>query len=159
MHTIKPHVLRDDMFKQLKQYCILFKKEIPVWEHTRGMFLGDRYEMEDFKGEIKTGDIWYAGYDSAHFFKASITVPEEMDGLELRANFSVGGEALVKCNGKYISGCTSRFTIPDRTEVALGVHKAGEVLNFEIEATIDSMDFCDAAMDGAKFAEIGRAHV
>ncbi|MBQ2694421.1 MAG: alpha-mannosidase [Clostridia bacterium] len=153
MHTIKPHVLRDDMFKQLKQYCILFKKEIPVWEHTRGMFLGDRYEMEDFKGEIKTGDIWYAGYDSAHFFKASITVPEEMDGLELRANFSVGGEALVKCNGKYISGCTSRFTIPDRTEVALGVHKAGEVLNFEIEATIDSMDFCDAAMDGAKFAE------
>ena len=141
------------MYKQLKQYCILYKKDIPVWEYTRGMFLGDRYEMEDFKGEIKAGDIWYAGYDSAHFFKASITVPEEMDGLELRAKFQVGGESLVKCNGNYVSGCTSRFTIPDRTEVTLGTHKAGDVLTFEIEATIDSMDFCDAAMDGAKFAE------
>lgn len=153
MHTIKPHILKDDMYKQLKQYCILYKKDIPVWEYTRGIFLGDRYETEDFKGEIKAGDIWYAGYDSAHFFKASITVPEEMDGLELRAKFQVGGESLVKCNGNYVSGCTSRFTIPDRTEVTLGTHKAGDVLTFEIEATIDSMDFCDAAMDGAKFAE------
>ncbi len=141
------------MYKQLKQYRILYKKEIPVWEYTRGMFLGDRYEMEDFKSEIKPGDIWYAGYDSAHFFKASITVPEEMDSLELRANFPVGGEALVKLNGEYISGCTSRDTIPDRAEVALGIRKAGDVLNFEIEATVDSMCFCDAAMDGAKFAE------
>ena len=153
MHTIKPQVLKDDMFKQLKQYCILYKKEIPVWEYTKGMFLGDRYEMEDFKSEIKPGDIWYAAYDSAHFFKAGVTVPEEMDGLELRAKFAVGGEALVKCNGHYISGCTSRDTIPDRTEVALGVHKAGDVLTFEVEATVDSMSFCDPAMDGAEYQE------
>ncbi len=141
------------MFKQLKNYCILFKKDIGIWEYTRGMFLGDRYEMEDFKSEIKSGDIWYAGYDSAHFFKASVTVPEEMDGLELRAKFQVGGEALVKCNGHYVSGCASRDSLPDRTEVALGVHKAGEVLIFEIEATVDSMSFCDAAMEGAKHQE------
>ncbi|MBQ2841794.1 MAG: alpha-mannosidase [Clostridia bacterium] len=153
MHTIKPHILKDDMFKQLKNYCILYKKSIDVWEYTRGMFLGDKYEMEDSKGEIKSGDIWYAGYDSAHFFKASVTVPEEMAGLELRAKFAVGGEALVKCNGHFISGCASRDSIPDRTEVALGIHKAGEILTFEIEATVDSMSFCDAAMDGAKYAE------
>ncbi len=153
MHTIKPQILKDDMFKQLKNYCILHKMDIDIWEYTKGMFLGDRYEMEDFKGEIKNGDIWYAAYDSAHFFKASITVPEEMDGLELRAKFAVGGEALVKCNGHFISGCASRECIPDRTEVALGVHKAGEVLNFEIEATLDSMYFCDDAMDGAKYME------
>lgn len=153
MHTIKPQILKDDMYKQLKQYCILLKKDIGVWEYTKGMFLGDRYETEDFKSEIQTGDIWYAGYDSAHFFKASVTVPEEMDGLEIRAKFQVGGEALVKCNGEYISGCASRDSIPDRTEVTLGIHKAGEVLNFEIEATVDAMSFCDAAMDGAKHQE------
>ncbi len=153
MHTIKPHILRDDMYKQLKQYCILLKKDIGVWEYTRGMFCETHYEMSDFRGEIKSGDIWYAGYDSAHFFKASVTVPEEMDGLELRAKFQVGGEALVKCNGEYISGCASRESIPDRTEVALGIHRAGEVLNFEIEATVDSMAFCDPAMDGAKQME------
>ena len=154
MHTIKPKILKDDMFKQLKKYGILYKKSIDVWEYTRGMFLGeDGYEMEDFKSEIKNGDIWYAAYDSAHFFKASVTVPEEMDGLELRAKFAVGGEALVKCNGHYISGCASRDSIPDRTEVALGIHKAGEVLEFEIEATVDSMYFCDDAMEGIKYQE------
>mgnify|MGYP003290057904 FL=1 len=86
MHTIKPQILKDDMYKQLKNYCILYKKNIDVWEYTRGMFLGDRYEMEDFKSEIKNGDIWYAGYDSAHFFKATVTVPEEMDGKTLILN-------------------------------------------------------------------------
>ena len=152
MHTIKPGVLKD-MHKQLAKYAFLHKLNIPVWEYTRGMFLGDSYETEDFKGEIKSGDYWYAAYDSAHFFKASITIPEEMDGKEIRAKLQVGGEALVKLNGKYISGATTRDNIPDRTEVSLGVHNAGEVLNFEIEATCDSMYFCDAAMDGAKYQE------
>ena len=152
MHTVKPGVLKD-MHKQLKKYAILFKQDIGVWEYTRGMFLGDSYEMEDFKSEIKSGDIWYAAYDSAHFFKASVTVPEEMDGKELRCKFQVGGEALVKCNGVYVSGCTSRDSLPDRTEVALGIHKAGEVLTFEVEATVDSMSFCDPAMDGATHQE------
>ncbi len=153
MHTVKPHILKDDMYKQLKNYCILYKKNIENWEYTKGMFYGDRYEMDDFKSEIRNGDIWYAAYDSAHFFKASVTVPDEMDGLEIRAKLAVGGEALVKCNGSYVSGCTSRDTIPDRTEVMLGIHKAGEILNFEIEATVDSMSFCDDAMDGAEYAE------
>ena len=152
MHTLKPRIL-NDMHQQLKKYCILCKKDIPVWEYTRGMFLGDRYKMEDFKGEIKSGDIWYAAYDSAHFFVASVTVPEEMNGLEIRAKLAVGGEALVKCNGKYVSGSASRESIPDRSEINLGVHKAGDVLTFEVEATVDAMYFCDDAMDGAKFAE------
>ena len=152
MHTVKPGILKD-MHKQLKKYAVLLKKDIGVWEYTRGMFLGDSYEMEDFKSEIKSGDIWYAAYDSAHFFKSTITVPEEMGGKELRAKLQVGGEALVKCNGKYISGCASRDFMPDRTEVVLGVHNAGDVLTFEIEATVDSMYFCDDAMDGANYQE------
>ncbi len=152
MRTIKPGVLKD-MHMQLRKYSILHKLDIGTWEYTRGMFLGDRYEMEDFKGEIKSGDYWYPSYDSAHFFKASVTIPEEMDGKEIRAKLQVGGEALLKLNGKYISGATTRDSIPDRTEVSLGFHKAGEVLCFEIEATVDSMSFCDPAMDGATHQE------
>ena len=41
MHTIKPKILKDDMFKQLKKYGILYKKSIDVWEYTRGMFIGE----------------------------------------------------------------------------------------------------------------------
>ncbi len=152
MRTIKPGVLKD-MHQQLAKYAFLHKLNIPVWEYTRGMFLGDRYETENFKSEIKSGDYWHAAYDSAHFFRANVTVPEEMGGKEIRAKLQVGGESLVKLNGKYISGATTRDSIPDRTEVSLGIHNAGEVLNFEIEATVDSMSFCDAAMDGAKYQE------
>ncbi len=153
MHTLKLGILKD-MHKQLPKYCIIAKKDIGVWEYTRGMFLGeDGYKMEDFKGEIRSGDRWHAGYDSAHFFKASVTVPEEMDGLSIRAELAVGGESLVKCNGKFVAGCTSREWLPDRKQVDLGVHKAGDVLTFEIEATVDSMSFCDAAMDGAEYQD------
>lgn len=152
MQTLKLNVLKD-MYFQLPKYAVIAKKNIEEWEYTRGEFLGeDGYRYDDeFKSSIKTGDRWYAAYDSAHFFKASITVPDEMDGLPMHARFKVGGEALVKCNGKYIAGCTSRLTLPDRADVELGVHKAGEILNFEIEATVDSMEFCDPAMDGAEY--------
>lgn len=153
MHTVKPQILKDDMFKQIRQYIVLHKKDIPVWQYTKAVFTGDGYEFEDFKGEIKKGDFWYAAYDSAHFFKAAVTIPDEMDGLEIMANFAVGGEALVKCNGRFVSGCTTRESIPDRTVFSLGIHKSGETLEFEIEATVDSSCFCDAAMDGAKFDE------
>lgn len=152
MHTIKPGVLKD-MHKQLKKYCIVSKLELGPWEYTKGTFTGSDYIMEGFKSEIKNGDIWHAGYDSAHFFKISVAVPEEMGGKKIRAVLPVGGEALVKCNGKFVAGCSSREYMPDRTDVELGIREAGEILNIEIEATVDSMHFCDFAMDGAKTLE------
>ena len=76
VQTLKIGILKD-MHKQLKKHLFLAKKDIPVWEYTRGMFLETHYEMEDFRSEIKCGDRWYAAYDSAHFFKASVTIPEE----------------------------------------------------------------------------------
>ncbi|MGN0574055.1 MAG: alpha-mannosidase [Acutalibacteraceae bacterium] len=153
MHTIKPRVL-NDMHMQLKKYCILKKKPIPAWEYTKGVFYGeDGYKYDDFKGEIHPGDCWNASYDSAHFFKASVTVPEEMDGCEIRAELPVGGEALVRCNGTLVAGTTFRDSLPDRTQVLLGVYKAGDVLNFDIEVTVDHFHHCDPAMDGAEYDE------
>ncbi len=152
MHTLKPHILKD-MHGQIPKYSVLSKVDIDNWEYTKGKFLGDGYDMEDFHGTINRGDRWHASYDCAYFFKASVTVPEEMDGKKIRAKLAVGGEALVKCNGEYVAGCTSRNYMPDRADVELGIHKAGEILNFEIEATVDSMEFCDAAMDGAEYQE------
>ena len=144
MHTLKIGILKD-MFKQLPRYAVLDKLDIGEWEFTKGVFKGDDgYDMdENFKTVIKTGDHHYTDYDCAHFFKASVTVPECMDGKPLFAKLAVGGEALVKCNGEFVAGCTSRDYMPDRMNVTLGTAKAGEVLNFEIEATVDSMEFCD----------------
>lgn len=152
MHTIKPGVL-NDMHKQIPKYAVLSKVNIGEWEYTKGKFFGDHYEMEDFRSTIKSGDRWHAEYDSAHFFKASVTVPAEMGGKSIRAKLAVGGEALVKCNGEYVAGCTSRDYMPDRADVELGIRAVGDVLTFEIEATVDSMSFCDAAMDGAEYQD------
>lgn len=137
------------MHQQIPKYSFISKKNITGWEVTKGKFFGDHYEMEDFKGTINNGDRWEATYDCAYFFKASVTVPEDMDGKKIRAKLAVGGEALVKCNGEYVAGCTSRDFMPDRADVDLGIYKAGDVLNFEIEATVDSMCFCDEMLAGA----------
>ena len=39
MQTLKLSVL-DDMYWQLPKYCVTAKKDIGVWEYTRGEFLG-----------------------------------------------------------------------------------------------------------------------
>lgn len=143
MHTPKLRVLYD-MFNQLPKYVIVDKISIDEWEFRKGVFKGeDGYEMEDEVTTIHPGDFHYPGYDCAHFFKASVTVPKEWEGKPLRAKFAVGGESLVKCNGKVVAGCTTRDSIPERTEFSLGTAKGGEVLNFDIEATVDSMYFAD----------------
>jgi len=153
MHTLKKGILLD-MFNQLYKYRILARKNIDEWEFTKGVFKGDDgYEMEDFRSVIKTGDRHFPTYDSAHFFKASVVVPEEMDNCELHCRLQVGGEALVKCNGTYIAGCTTRDSIPERANSYIGILKKGDVLNFEIEATIDSMRFCDEHLAGAQVQE------
>ncbi len=153
MHTLKIGILKD-MFHQLPRYTVIDKLDIGEWEFTKAKFKGDDgYEPIDFEGKIKSGDRHYPTYDDAHFFKASVTVPEYMNGKVLRAKLAVGGEALVKCNGKYVAGCTSRDYMPDRANVSLGIAKAGEVLNFEIEATVDSMEFCDEHLGGAQVQE------
>lgn len=143
MHTLKIGILKD-MYNQLTGYSVVDKLDIGEWKYRKAAFRGeDGYEFEDFEGVIKTGDKHYCPYDCAHFFSASVIVPECMDGKELRARLKVGGESLVKCNGKYVAGCTSRNTIPDRADAYLGKFNAGDVLHFEIETTVDSMEFCD----------------
>lgn len=153
MQTLKLGILKD-MFNQLPKYTIIDKVSIVEWEFTKAKYKGeDGYEYSDFKTIIKSGDFHYPGYDDAHFFKASITVPDCMDGKEIRAKLAVGGEALVKCNGKYIAGCTSRDVIPDRAIAYLGKFDADTVLDFEIEATCDSMYFCDEHIFEGKDAQ------
>ena len=153
MHTLKKGIL-EDMYRQLPKYVVVDKLDIGEWKFRKAVFKGEEgYEFESGEEIIKTGDRHYCTYDCAHFFNAQVVVPQSMDGKDIRARFNVGGEALVKINGKYVAGCTSRDTIPDRADAYLGVHSAGEVLNIEIEATVDSMCFCDEHLAGAEYQE------
>ncbi len=153
MLTPKLGVLKD-MYNQLRKYCALYKADLPVWSYTHAMYEAGNYTPEENRGEMTLGQHWSTGYDEAHFFRTAFTVPEEMAGKELRLEFFIGGESLVKVNGKFCGSVSSSKYAPERGTIVLKDRfNAGDVLNIELESAVNSMEFCDAAMDGAKSME------
>lgn len=153
MLTPKLGVLKD-MYNQLRKYNALYKADLTHWSHEQGMFEAGEYFMQPGIGEISLGDHWISGYDEAHFFRTAFTVPAEMAGKELRIEFFIGGEALVKVNGNFCGSVSCSKYAPERGTIVLGgTYNEGDVLNIELEATVNSMEFCDEGMDGAKNTE------
>ena len=153
MLTPKIGVLKD-MYNQLRKYCALYRADLAQWSHEQGMYEAGVYTMQPDVGTINLGDHWSTGYDEAHFFRTSFTVPAEMAGKELRLEFFIGGEALVKVNGKFCGSVSSSKYAPERGTIILGdTFNEGDILNIELEGAVNSMEFCDPAMDGAKSME------
>ena len=153
MLTPKIGVLKD-MYNQLRKYNALYKADLTNWSHEQGMFEAGEYFMQPEKSEISLGDHWSTGYDEAHFFRTSFTVPAQMAGKELRIEFFIGGEALVKVNGAFCGSVSCSKYAPERGTIVLGgTYNEGDVLNIELEAAVNSMEFCDEGMDGAKNTE------
>ena len=153
MLTPKIGVLKD-MYNQLRKYNALYKADLAEWSHVQGKYEAGEYFMQSGESTIRLGDHWSTGYDEAHFFRTAFTVPSEMADKELRIEFFIGGEALVKVNGKFCGSVSSSKYAPERGTIILGeTFKEGDVLNIELEGAVNSMEFCDPAMDGAKSTE------
>ena len=153
MLTPKIGILKD-MYHQLSKYCAAEKHELPLWRYSHAMFEQGEYSPLEDRGEIHLGDHWYTGYDEAHFFAAEFVVPETMAGKELRLEINIGGESLVKVNGKFVGSVSSLRSAPERGTIVLSEKfNAGDVLKIEMETGVNSMEFCDHAMDGAKQTE------
>ncbi len=155
MITPKISVLKYMYRRYLPRYIRYAAFPIEVWKYTRGMHTDcGEYSKEDFEGEIRLGDRWRASYDSAHWFSSEITVPEGFDGKEMRLEFNIGGEALIRVNG-VIRGSVTQSPGSQHREVIIINEKfnAGDVLKIDIEATVNSGDFCDEAMAGARDTE------
>lgn len=153
MKTAKPEVLHY-MMRALKNYEALGTLDIPVWHVSESRYLGGgQYESAGKpEREMRLGERWETGYDSAVFFTAETAVPPEFAGKKLYLELDFGGEALVRVNGKIAGGVSSSENAGwvHRDRILLGDLDAGAALAVEAEATVNSGGFCDAAMGGAK---------
>lgn len=154
MVTPKIDVLKYMFRRYLPKYLTFETLPIEVWQHTRGRHCdyGKYTRDEAFQNEIHLGDRWFAAYDSADWFSADVTLPESFADKEVRLMLNIGGEALVSVNGTVRGSVTCGGQ--HREDIILTeTFKGGDVLHIEMEATVNSMDFCDEAMDGAKERE------
>lgn len=158
MRTPKDQVLFH-MMKQLPKYSVADRVNIPEWETYDGNYKGEgKYEFfPENKQTIKLGEHWFARYDCARIFKATCTLPESFKGKKVYFNLDFGGEIIIRINGKIANSASSReksgWVARETVYMAPQFLSFGEPMEIELEASVDSAAFCDAAMDGAKECE------
>ena len=158
MRTPKEHVLFD-MLKQLEKYCIAESVDIPQWVTYDGSYLGQgKYEFDENNAQLITlGDHWNARYDCARIFKAQVTLPESFKGKKIYLKLDFGGEIIVRIDGRIANSVSSRekegWVGRDTVNITPDFLKFGQAMNIELEASVDSAGFCNAAMAGHKECE------
>lgn len=145
----------ENLVKQVNPYVITDELIIPVWRKRDGVHIApNEYSFNPGgEAELSLGDTWETGYDMTSWFSAKVIVPEEMDGKKLYLRLDFGGEALVRINGAIKGAVSSRMNSGwvHRDIIHLdNPARKGTVYNIELEATVNSGGFCDAAMAGAK---------
>ncbi len=159
MRTVKPNVLAD-MIGQLQKYAVFGAFTVPEWESVDGQYLGGgQYTFfGDTARTVRLGERWSARYDCARIFRAKVTLPEAVRGRKLYFHLDFGGEVLVKFGGRIVGAVSnrdsSRWIARDIVPIPVGAYvpENGEV-EIELEACVNSGEFCNAAMAGAKSME------
>ena len=154
MHSYNENVIGHTL-KKMQAYITRDTYNIERWSVVDGCHtdFGPTEFDENTRREIHPGDRFSSGYDDTHLFTAVITIPKNMDGCKLYFKADIGGESLVKINGKYVSAFSSdhKGDWTYRTECLLTDSAVGgETLAIEIENTLCCGMFCDEAMAGAK---------
>ncbi len=141
-----------NLIKQVHKKIITQTLPIEEWEsHFGWHHKPGEFTYEDMPRQImKINDRWSVGYDGTRWFNATVTVPESMGGKKLYLYVNFGGESLVRINGRVVGGFSNEAGWADRDVIIVENNKAGEVLNIELESTVNCGMFCDAAMAGAK---------
>ena len=100
---------------------------------------------EDYS-EIKFGDHWKSTFNKTRFFKATVKIPEDLEGKQAVLVLDFGGEGQIRINGEIVSGIVSykdasyltphlrsRVYIPEK-------YKAGDVIEVECEACFNFLE-------------------
>lgn len=155
MQTMSPGIM-GNLIRLVEEKIVSESVAIEEWESRSGWHhkVGE-YTYDDMPRQLmKIGDRWNAGYDVTRWFNASVTVPDSMEDKKLYLFLNFGGEAMVRINGK-IAGATSNGerSWKDRDLIFVENQKGGNVLDIELEATVDCGVFCNEAMKGAKYTK------
>ena len=111
--SMRPEEWTDLRFGWLKRYIYNEKHEIKnLPEGWRKLCKGDMYFTPD----------------GTAFFKADVTVPEELRGKELWFSLKTAAEIIVKVNGRYVGGVD-----PNRDRILLTPYISSDELHFEME--------------------------
>ena len=151
MRTPKKGVL-DHLIKQIPPYIVTDRVVLKEWSAVAGKHIAPNV-FEKYPGEPKTmrlGDNWTTGYDETMWFSTTVSVPENMRDKKLYLVIDFGGEAIVRINGKIAGGVSSNMN-------AGWVHRdkiffpdpLPDVMNIEVEATVNSGGFCDTVLAGS----------
>ena len=151
MRTPKKRVL-EHLIKQIPRYIVTDRVVLNEWSAVAGKHIAPGV-FEKYPGEPKTvhlGDTWTTGYDETTWYSTTVSVPENMRGKKLYLVIDFGGEAIVRINGEIAGGVSSNMN-------AGWVHRdkiffpdpLPEVMNIEVEATVNSGGFCDTVLAGS----------
>ncbi len=150
MRTEKKAVLAH-LMKQIPKYVVVDSIDIVHWSAKKGVHSepGVFDVADDTQSELKLGDSWVTGYDQTTWFTASLKIPEHFKNGKTYFEFNIGGEVIVRMNGKIMGSVSSNMAngwvhrerifapnpIPDEVEI-------------ELEATVNSGGFCDHVLAG-----------
>lgn len=141
-----------NLIDQVRRKIVTDTVQIPEWDTRTGVhFKPGEFSLNEGHEILKINDRWNAGYDDTRWFSAEVTIPENLDGKKLYLRLNLGGEALVRINGKIVGAISMGENWIDRDLIFLDEGKAGEKLNIEVEATVNNGVFCDYAIAGAKY--------
>ncbi|MBQ7638796.1 MAG: alpha-mannosidase [Clostridia bacterium] len=156
MRVIKPPVLKNLITKYISPFIDEDKLVINEWKSYTGVHPEPGVIILDDKPAktMRLGDRWDIGYDGTRFFEADVTVPENFAGRRVYLTLILGGETIVRINGKIVGAVNSRENSgwAARDDIIFPEPlKAGETLHLQLEAAVDCGGFADRARAGEKF--------
>ncbi len=150
MQTPKKSVL-DHLIKQLPRYIVTDRLILNEWTAVSGRHIapGVFEKYPEAPKTVRLGDTWVTTYDETVWYSASVSVPESMRGKKLYLVIDFGGEAIVRINGEICGAVSSSMNAGwvHRDKIFLP-DPLPEVMNIEIEATVNSGGFCDVVLAG-----------
>ncbi len=115
--------IKERIYKKILRCDNWLKKECYYTDVGKYKFL-DKEWMP-----IRVGDLW-GGKNVSCFFKQTVKIPDYLKGEKVKFLLYLGGDSLVKINGKPYQGLD-----PFRNEILLTENaKGGEIFNIEVES-------------------------
>lgn len=150
---------------------IIYKEYIRIddWKTKTGMYedFGKYVDVDAEETKIETGDYWICKDHLTRWFSTRVEVPERFAGEKVVLVLEVGGEGLVRVNGREISALTSYLDTRPATRTRVDVSSVickTRTLDISIEAGMNYMEFAQFRRAGKteieyKFKEAGIAVV
>lgn len=145
--------------KVLKELCAGQRVQIPAW-HTRSGMMYCEDGIVKYRGvtsgepDLHPGDTWECRDDFTRWFSADVTIPDSFAGMPAALDLSLGGEGIVRADGKIIFSLTQCRDAEDwvnRSRVMLAESaEAGRVYHVEVETHLNYGEFAGRRVAGAE---------